>query len=767
MAKKKAKRVNFSKYKPIYDRGFNPIYMEEIQDSLINRGYPEAQRLAALSSLLHESGGDPNAVDATGKFSGIAQWEKSRHPGSKKLSTQITKFLNDMESTSDSSNWTHGGDGIPYIKNAQMGFDSFWNSTSPYEATLYLNKGNIRPAEEQARINRAEEAANMAKHLYSVGGPYNITGPIQQEGISANTVFNANNYALNSPIAQIKSPIWDTQLPSTIDVKVGNHSLANDGPLSNQQLGIKSKTDWNAITGKATAGLGAAMGIAQSAMANAKIKDTTAEQTVIDNVANTTFAGNSTNDLMNQYSTLENIDRTSKNDLTGSTGEKLMNTGKATLSGVQAGMQIGGPIGAIVGGVVGLGSSVGGWIVGDKKAKNEAARLNREATAAEQRRLANFDLAVDNYEQNKLMQDMANYAAEGGKIHIKSSHRGRLTELKKRTGKTESELYNDGNPAHKKMVVFARNARKWKHEEGGPLFNEFSNGVTLINEGGSHEENPYEGIQVGIDPEGIPNMVEEGEVLFNDYVFSNRLKVPDTVRKQYKLRGNKETSFADAAKEVQKMSEEMPNDPIVQRTMELRMNELMQEQEMVRAKKNRNKKNSNKFDVGGFISGLEYVEPVISIGEGIASRFIKPDYSALKPYKQAIKAANVPIGTTNVTSNLKFKPLDKQSLTSAMQASNAANVRNIMNTSGANPLVARAALLANDANYMNQLGKTWRNIEEAEYNRQLAYDQYMTGLANANASKVKGSFEKPIFPFSSASLPFNIATSIFCALYAK
>ena len=50
----------------------------------------------------------------------------------------------------------------------------------------------------------------------------------------------------------------------------------------------------------------------------------------------------------------------------------------------------------------------------------------------------------------------------GGSIYIKPSHRGRLTELKARTGKSEAELYNDGNPAHKKMVVFARNARKWK-----------------------------------------------------------------------------------------------------------------------------------------------------------------------------------------------------------------------------------------------------------------------------------------------------------------
>lgn len=50
-----------------------------------------------------------------------------------------------------------------------------------------------------------------------------------------------------------------------------------------------------------------------------------------------------------------------------------------------------------------------------------------------------------------------------GKISIKPANRGKLTRLKARTGKSESELYNDGNPAHKKMVVFARNARKWKH----------------------------------------------------------------------------------------------------------------------------------------------------------------------------------------------------------------------------------------------------------------------------------------------------------------
>ena len=80
-------------------------------------------------------------------------------------------------------------------------------------------------------------------------------------------------------------------------------------------------------------------------------------------------------------------------------------------------------------------------------------------------------LAIDNgiYDLNTI-RDEYNRFAEGGSINIKPSHRGRLTELKERTGKSEAELYNDGNPAHKKMVVFARNARKWKHGLGGNLF---------------------------------------------------------------------------------------------------------------------------------------------------------------------------------------------------------------------------------------------------------------------------------------------------------
>jgi hypothetical protein len=39
-----------------------------------------------------------------------------------------------------------------------------------------------------------------------------------------------------------------------------------------------------------------------------------------------------------------------------------------------------------------------------------------------------------------------------------------------------------------------------------------SNGITEFNVGGTHEENPYGGIPQGMGANGLPNLVEEGEL---------------------------------------------------------------------------------------------------------------------------------------------------------------------------------------------------------------------------------------------------------------
>ena len=186
---------------------------------------------------------------------------------------------------------------------------------------------------------------------------------------------------------------------------------------------------------------------------------------------------------------------------------------------------------------------------------------------------------------NSFNSSELNTFADGGKIYIKPENRGKFTALKERTGKSATWFKEHGTPAQKKMATFALNSRKWKHAFGGDLLThgaEWDNGVTVIGNGGTHEESPYEGVQMGVDNQGIPNLVEEGEVVFNDYVFSNRLTVPDAVREKYKLRGNKELTFADAAKRVPKESEERPNDPISKRGLLSSMYRLQQAQETVR-----------------------------------------------------------------------------------------------------------------------------------------------------------------------------------------
>ncbi len=304
----------------------------------------------------------------------------------------------------------------------------------------------------------------------------------------------------------------------------------------------------------------------------------------------------------------------------------------------------------------------GGWFSKSKAKKKGQKYLDTEAAAfsfqnnALQAGASNVDRNIDNTALTSFaafggLLDYPNTFADGG-IHIK--HPGRLTALKERTGKTEAELYNDGNPAHKKMVVFARNARKWNHGLGGVLnmtnpwgnnigslnlmqnndyidainnrtnamYNskngmsitgamnafggelgtngtDWTNGLTFIDEGKTHEENPYGGVQVGVDPEGTPNLVEEGETIYNDYVFSDRMKVPEFMYSQLGIKGAPKDgiSYAKASKKLAKESEERPNDPISLDGLDAAMSKLAMVQETERLKKQIEEQ--NQFAYGG------------------------------------------------------------------------------------------------------------------------------------------------------------------------
>lgn len=87
--------------------------------------------------------------------------------------------------------------------------------------------------------------------------------------------------------------------------------------------------------------------------------------------------------------------------------------------------------------------------------------------------------------------------------------------------------------------------------------------LTEFNTGGTHEQNPNRGIQQGVGDDGKPNLVEEGETKFNNYVFSDRLTLPNA--KEYLLGGSLQgKTFADISKKLSKSVEQRPNDPIAQ-----------------------------------------------------------------------------------------------------------------------------------------------------------------------------------------------------------
>lgn len=364
--------------------------------------------------------------------------------------------------------------------------------------------------------------------------------------------------------------------------------------------------------------------IVQAGMNNAQIADTSSIQDQIKTQNNMVVGASDNASLLNEWSNLSMLkDNYSWKDIRGgSNANRAMNTIGGAAQGAMTGATVGGPIGAIAGAVIGLGSGIAGWITGNKKAKRRARRLNQQASDANERALLAFEnRASDVDTQNDLniesnffndggpitmrytgvMSPFGNTFGDGG-IFIKPENRGKFTALKERTGKSSTWYKEHGTPAQKKMAIFALNAAKWKHADGGELHTQggdFTNGLIYIDNGGSHEANPFDGVQMGIDQQGVPNLVEEGEVIFNDYVFSNRIKVPKAIRQKYKLRDN--ITFADAAKKLGKESEERPNDPISKRGLEAFMSDLAESQEEVRISKELHKARNNKFAYGGSI----------------------------------------------------------------------------------------------------------------------------------------------------------------------
>ena len=233
---------------------------------------------------------------------------------------------------------------------------------------------------------------------------------------------------------------------------------------------------------------------------------------------------------------------------------------------------------AAFGGPLGIWGGYGSGAIGYELAKENLGI--KALNAANKGKLTSLPNSFESSELNTF--------AKGGKIHIKPGNRGKFTKYC--GGKVTSECIARGkrssDPAVRKRATFAANARKWHHAFGGDLLThgaEWDNGLRVIGNGGTHEENPMEGVPMGMDAEGTPNLVEQGEVIFNDYVFSNRMFADGGLLESFNLPKSYDGySFAAIAEKLGEESKERPNDPISKRGLLSSMSRLQQAQETVR-----------------------------------------------------------------------------------------------------------------------------------------------------------------------------------------
>lgn len=484
-------------------------------------------------------------------------------------------------------------------------------------------------------------------------------------------------------------------------------------------------------------GIGSALGgvgsIMSATKANATIADTSGIESSI-NAQHNKQVGATTNDsLMAEWEGLTKLkdDYTRKSVRGVSGGQMAVNTVGALGSGVASGASVGGPIGGIIGGVVGLGSAIGGIFSGNKKARRKARRLNKAAKEANSRALFSLQDKAGNIDTQNDLNMLANYSAYGGPLNMGISAIG--YDMRNRL--LNNQFIKASSTQRMPGVATPLNGVPKLNAFGGTLGTkggDYSNGVNIVGEGGTHEENPNQGVLLGVDEQGVPNLVEEGEVVFNDYVFSDRIEIPEEMKKKYKFKGK---TFARAAELAQKEGAERPFDPISNRGLEDSLTKLQQAQEFIKALQQPQQQmveqpmdptvdptmeqpmeqgtEPTQFAKGG---NLKRYAPIFGSAMGVASSiFGRPDYSQA----EAIEGVNINptlIGSSPIGNYLKYKPLDRDFYINKAKQQTSASKDAILNTSGGNRLNAQASILALDNNFGNNLGNLARQSEE--YNAQ-------------------------------------------------
>ena len=171
------------------------------------------------------------------------------------------------------------------------------------------------------------------------------------------------------------------------------------------------------VGGTIASGLGTAMTLVDNAMKNAEV-DTSEADNALEATKSFQTDNSSLDALASSYNSAPwaNTNVNFKDFVPGA-GTQAMNALSSVTSGMSSGASMGGPWGAIAGAAIGLGSALAGTFAGRAKAKKEEARLEAEATLANQSLKTQAAASRDALLQQQANQNLMNIAAYGGRIN--------------------------------------------------------------------------------------------------------------------------------------------------------------------------------------------------------------------------------------------------------------------------------------------------------------------------------------------------------------
>lgn len=231
--------------------------------------------------------------------------------------------------------------------------------------------------------------------------------------------------------------------------------------------------------------------------------------------------------------------------------------------------------------------------------------------------------------------------------------------------------------------TFYPNYWQTQYRNGGELgtMDDINNGFIDITEGGTHEQNPLGGIPVNIAEDGLPNLVEEGEMIYNGYVYSNNLRPSKEAKQRLGLKGS---TYADVIRKAQKYSSERPDDPVAKEYDKYIATTLAVEQEQQKANQDMDKTNKKGIrghyaDKGKWLHEATMAAPIwmsaLQYGSDLAGFTNQYDYSELEDFRRNTGNLQGPslIGYNSVGQHLNYNPMDSDYLANKAANQIAAN----------------------------------------------------------------------------------------------